>query len=256
MNYEELLNSLLPLEKKVKDALSQAQKQQKTVCKDGESGDIRALRKNIQALSDTLSSAAAAVEQLKAAADDFNTAAYFESGDFERQMLERCAGEGVNVKGESPVYEMFPYRVKIDIENQDIYVDKKKVQCVRPSCFVSMIKAGKAKLDRASFNPEAFASELADAYDLTLLKSGKKVAGDVYLLDLYKTMTPMSRSRKEYDLQSFAYDIARLYSSGVTETKTGRQFQMGPGRNNAKAVRILDRNGKESYQAVIRFYEE
>lgn len=177
MNYEELFNLLLPLEKKVKDTLAQAQKQQKTVCKDGENGDIRALKKDIQALSDTLSSTLAAAEQLKAAAEEFNTAEYFESGDFERQMLDICESEGVNVKGESPVYEMFPYRVKLDIENQDIYVDKKKVQCVRPSFFVTMIKTGKAKLDRASFNPETFASELADTYDLTLLKLGKKGCG-------------------------------------------------------------------------------
>lgn len=254
MDYEELLNEITPLEKKIKESLALAQKQQKTVCKDGENGDIRALRKDIQTLSDTLAATVSAIGQLQTAAEDFNIAEYFVSGEFERQMLDLCARENVNVKGESPVYEMFPYRVKIDIENQDIYVDKKKVQCVRPNGFVSTIKAGKAKLDKASFNPEAFASELADAYDLTLLKSGKKAASDLYLLDLYKTMTPMSRSRKEYDLQSFAYDIARLYSSGVTETKTGRQFQMGPGRNNSKAVRILDINGKESYQSVIRFY--
>ena len=76
MNYEELFNALLPLEKKVKDALAQAQKQQKTICKDSEGGDIRTLRKDIQALSDTLSSAVAAAEQLKATAEDFNTAEF------------------------------------------------------------------------------------------------------------------------------------------------------------------------------------
>ena len=30
----------------------------------------------------------------------------------------------------------------------------------------------------------------------------------------------MSRFRKEYDQQSFAFDLARLYTSGIEETKS------------------------------------
>ena len=45
-------------------------------------------------------------------------------------MLAACEEQGVDVRGEFPVYEMFPYRVKLDTENQDIYLDRKKVQCL------------------------------------------------------------------------------------------------------------------------------
>lgn len=64
----------------------------------------------------------------------------------------------------------------------------------------------------------------------------------------------MSRHRKYYDQQSFAFDVARLYSSDVEVTKNGRKFQFGPSRNNGKAIRILDKDGKEQFLATIRFY--
>lgn len=71
-------------------------------------------------------------------------------------------------------------------------------------------------------------------------------------------MVPMSRSKREYDEQSFAYDLARLYSlycEGHQETKDGRKFRFEPSRENGKALRILDQNGKERYLTTICFFE-
>ena len=149
---------------------------------------------------------------------------------------------------------MFPYRVKVDTENQDVYIDRKKVSCMRPLSLVNTIKAGQEKLNKASFNALSFATELAAAYDLVVLKSGKQAGADMYLQNIYKMMTPMSRARKEYDQQSFAFDIARLYAAEIEEIKDGRRFQFGPSRNNNKAIRILDQQGREQFLATIRFF--
>ncbi|HKM05487.1 MAG TPA: hypothetical protein VJ869_00735, partial [Sphaerochaeta sp.] len=68
-------------------------------------------------------------------------------------------------------------------------------------------------------------------------------------------MVPMSRFRKDYDLQSFAFDIARLYHEGSSvEIKGGRKIQWGTSRDGKKAIRILDRNGREEFLATIRFF--
>lgn len=169
-------------------------------------------------------------------------------------MLAICQEKGVDVRGEFPVYEMFPYRVKVDTENQDLYLDRKKVQCMRPQSFVDIVQKGQEKLNKASFNALTFVNELADAYDLALLKLKKNPESDVYLTGLYKFLAPMSRFRKDYDQQNFAFDLARLYISEIEETKSGRKFQFGPSRNNNKAIRILDKDGREQYLATIRFY--
>lgn len=143
------------------------------------------------------------------------------------QMLSYCEEHGVDVRGDFPVYEMFPYRVKIDAENQEIYLDRKKVPCVRPKSFVETVRKGQEKLNKASFSALTFAGELADAYDLAVLKLKKQPESDVYLTNLYKFLAPMGRFRRDYDQQSFAFDLTRLYMSDLEETRSGRHFQFG-----------------------------
>lgn len=255
MNYENLYITLQSQEKLIKDKLSALQKNFRSVSRESESGDIKSLIKDISAMEEIVSTLSSDVTALKEATSSFDTVSYFESGDFAQQILSFCEKENVNVRGDFPVYEMFPYRVKLDSENQDIYLDRKKIQCVRPKSFVELVKKGQDKLNKASFNAQTFVNELADAYDLAILKAKKQPGYDIYLTSLYKFLTPMSRSRREYDQQSFAFDLARLYASDVLETKNGRKFQFGPSRNQNKAIRILDANGQEQYLSTICFYE-
>ena len=255
MNYEELYGQLMPLEKKMKDAAAALQKLSKTIAQDTEKGDLKSLAKDLSQFAQILSDQSSIAAQAQETASGFDGRAYYESGDFAAQMLQACAEQGIDVKGEYPVYEMFPYRVRFDTENQDIYLDRKRMQCMRPANFVQTVKAGQERLTKAAFNPIAFAGELSEAYDTALFKYKKHKGTDIYLTNLYKCLVPMSRSRKEYDMQSFAFDLARLYISGADTTKNGRRFQFGTSRESSKAIRILDANGKEQYLATLCFYD-
>lgn len=255
MNYEELYDRLQSLEKSLKDKQAAALKQYKNAVKNTETGDVKSLSKNLEQLLSVLTEQENITQNLKQELENFDTKTYFESGDFAKQLLDACAEKEIDVKGEYPVYEMFPYKVKIDAENQDVYVDKKRIPCARPTELAKQIKTGQDKLNNASFNAQSFLNELADAYDLEIIKGKKVPATDLYLVDLYKLMVPMARSRKEYDLQSFAFDLARLHASDVEATKDGRFYQFGPGRKVNKKVRILDRDGRETFLFTIRFYE-
>ena len=255
MNYEELYSAMQPQEKALKDSLAGVQKLFKAISREMENGDIKSLTRDLNSIAEAAGTLTAVVADMKDAVSGFDTQAYFESGDFAEQMIGACKDAGVDVRGEFPVYEMFPYKVKLDTENQDIYLDRKKVQCVRPLKFVETVKKGQEKLNNASFRALSFVSELSDAYDLALMKWKKRPGADIYLSNLYKILTPMGRFRKDYDQQSFAFDLARLYASDVEETKSGRRFQFGPSRNNSKAIRILDQNGQERFLATICFYE-
>ncbi len=255
MNYEIFYADMQAPKKNVKDGLAALQKLFKAVEREAESGDIKSLTRDLGAMADAAATAAAAIAGLKEHVEGFDARAYFESGEFAEQMLEACQEKGVDVRGEFPVYEMFPYRVRLDAENQDIYMNRKKIQSVRPASFVDTVKAGQEKLNRVSFNALTFAEELAEAYDLALMKNNKRAGYDMYLLSLYKYMTPMSRFRKDYDQQSFAYDLARLHAAGLEKTKSGRSFQFGTSRKGEKGIRILDREGNERFLATICFYD-
>lgn len=254
MNYENLYQSLLPDEKSLKENLAALQKLFKAITRETESGDVKSLIRDLSAMGDASSALSDALARIKDSVDGFDAQAYFESGEFAEQMLAACQEKGVDVRGDFPVYEMFPYRVKLDTENQDLYLDRKKVQCMRPQSFVETVRSGQEKLNKASFNASTFVNELADAYDLAILKQKKPAESDIYLTSLYKLLAPMGRFRKDYDQQSFAFDVARLYTAGSVETKNGRKFQFGPSRDNTKAIRILDKEGNEQYLATIRFY--
>ena len=255
MNYEDFYQDLQPQQKNVKDGLASLQKLFKAVSRELEGGDVKNLAKDLAAMAQTVAAVSESVDAMKTAADGFDARGYFESGEYAEQMLAACAEKGVDVRGEFPVYEMFPYRVRLDAENQDVYMDRRKVQCMRPGSFVEIVRSGQEKLNKASFNAVAFASELADAYDLAVLKLDRQKQSDIYLTSLYKILAPMSRFRKDYDQQSFAFDLARLYISGIEETKNGRKFQFGPSRVGGKGIRILDMAGKEQFLATIRFFE-
>lgn len=255
MNYEELYQTLQGMEKELKDKAATASRLLKAMTRDTETGDLRALSKDIQALAGATAAQSDTLERIRASIDGFDCRSYMESGEYASQMLAFCGERGVDVRGDFPVYEMFPYRVKFDTENQDIYLDRKKIHCMRPASFVNTVKAGQERLTRAPFNAAAFAAELADAYDLAILKTGKNPESDLYLQSLYKFLAPMSRYRKDYDQQSYAFDLARLYANRSLELKDGRRFQFGPSRNSGKSLRILDSEGKEQFLATIRFYQ-
>ena len=256
MNYEELYNLLLQNQKNLTESIKAATRLGKTIGKDTEKGDLKDAARVLTLYRDTIAKQQEAVTALESALSGFDAKAYFENGDFSNQLLECCREKIIDVHGDFPVYEMFPYRIRIDAENQDIYMDRKKVACMRPVYFADLVLKGQTKLNRAFFNPSSFSEELASAYDLAALKFNKRKDGDILLGTVYRMMVPMSRSRKEYDKQSFAFDIARLYNcqDEIPAIKDGRRLQFGPSHNNGNAVRILDAEGKEQYLATVRFY--
>lgn len=254
MNYEELYCEYQVLEKEMKDRINAIQKLYKTIAKEMESGDLKSFRRDIALMEEAAAEEARILNDMKKLEAGFNSQEYFEDGEFVTQMLAACEELGVDVKGDFPIYEMFPYKIKIDAENQDIYLDRKKVQCMRPQSFAKQVKAGQDRLTRAPFNALAFASELADVYELAILKLKKQPEADIYLVNLYKYLAPMGRFRRDYDQQSYAFDLARLYASGIREIKDGRKLEFGPSRVASKAIRILDSTGREEHLATIRFY--
>ncbi len=257
MNYENLYQTLQPQEKNLKDSIASLQRLFKAIGKETENGDIKSLSRDLHSMAEAAASASSVLEELQATIDGFDTKAYFENGDFAEQMLAACREKEIDVRGDFPVYEMFPYRIRLDAENQDVYMDRKKVQCIRPQSLAGIIKTGQEKLNKATFNAQSFLNELAEAYDLAVLKLKKRPGTDVYLSSLYKFLAPMSRFRKDYDQQSFAYDLARLYNSDIEETKNGRRFQFGPSRNSSgKSFRILDNSGHEQFLSMICFYDK
>ena len=257
MNYEELYADLTPLEKELKDTVNSVVRLNKTVQKDTDGGDISDLRKTLLSMEEAASLLAERVAAVKDRVEAFDARNYFASGDFTKQLLSECENRQIDVRGEKGVYEMFPFKVRIygDEERaEEVYINRKKVASIRPAAVAGLIRTQQDKLYKAAFKAEAFMNELSDAYDTACLKSGARIGTSMALAKIYKVLTPMARARKEYDMQAFAFDLARLYEEGPESwmTRTGRRFDFGTSRDGKTGIRVLNRNGIESYISTIR----
>jgi len=259
LNYETFYQEIKQLEKAFQEKLTLAQKGFRNVVKDSENGDLRKLAKDLADVSEALNELAVLSDDLRDLSGEFDSGAYMENGDFAKQMVEYCQKFGVDVNGEAPTYEIFPFKVRIDAENQDLYVNRKKVHCVRPLHFVRKLKTDLEKYTKSGFNLNQFLNELATAYDTAIkVKSADaKVPRTEYnllLKDLYNYLAPTAKARRDYDMQNYAYDIARLYANRDARTKNGRGFELGSTRHPNKLIRILDQFGNEHHLSTVRFF--
>ena len=257
MNYEELYESLAPLEKELKDSVNLASRMFKALQKDRESGNLADIKKCLEQLESAAQAMSAQAGAFRKTTESFDTKAYFMNGDFARQFLSACHERDLDIKGEKGVYEVFPYKVRIlgDEERaEEVYIDRKKFASFRPGALADYLKTGRDKLLKANFNAEAFMKELAEAYDTTCKREDIRPGKTVTLTKIYKTLTPMARARKEYDMQAFAFDLARLYEMGSEAwvTRTGRSFYFGTSREGKNAIRVLSSGGVETYIATIK----
>ena len=256
MNYEQYYEEATVLAKEIKDKNATETKAVKKMIKCISDGDINALPKQFAAIKDNILDLVDNLNRLELITEEFDGQEYMSSGDFAKQMLDICNDLDVDVQGSFPVYEMFPCKVTINPDTQDVTVDRKRLSCLRPSKLINDIKSELDKLSKASFNVSNFAKELATAYDLAILKmSRKKLKAEnspVYLSDLYDLLTPMKRYKKEYTRHNFSYDLARLYNDDYNQLDDGRMLRFDSVRDNKKSIRILDKNGSEHFITTIR----
>jgi len=258
MDYEDFYQPFKLKEKSTKETLKRQQTSLQSITRNAEKGDLKGLAKDIATMEALISEQVGLLQEMREMAEDFDVRTYMENGDYSKQMLSCCENTGVNVTGEHPVYEVFPYKVKVDSDNQEININRKKLQCARPQYLAVNLKQRRDKLMKANFNAGAFLEELAAAYDTLAESKRKETTGsrdpDLLLRDLHKYMVPMQRFRREYDIQSFAFDISRLYASDIEFTKNRRQYSFGTASSPSQKIRILDKNGYEDFVGTIKFF--
>ncbi len=261
MVYEEFLEEFKTLDKNMKDTLAKLSSLQKKISKDVEAGDIKTAEKDTAALESMTEAYLTAKKEVVEKLSSFDYRDYFQSGTFTEEMLSSLRAKGLDVVGDYPNYEVFPTKIKLDAETQEVVLGKKKLPTMRPERVAVTTKALVDKLEGESFNALSFAQDLENAYTLLIAKENEKAGVRKFtfgayltLLDIYKLMVPLSKSRKEYDETAFAFDIARLYienEKGGFVTKSGRSVAFSTGRG--KGIRILDASGNEQLFSTISF---
>ena len=260
MDYEALLAEYTAAHEQLKACVAQQQKLLKRMEKSMGAGDLKNAGKDTTALDALARDAIPMISAIARIDENVDVEEYLGSGDFAAQLIDACRERGIDIIGEESSYEIFPFRLRIYASDEEVQINGKKATGVRPAAIAMKLEADRSKMLSANFNPDKFAAELAAAYDVAIVHTAKgktpKPDADVYLSTIYKYLAPMARFRKDYGLQSYAFDIARLYDAGDVSLSDGRRLQFGPSRNNSRAIRILDAYGKEYFLATVRFFNE
>ena len=262
MDYEVFYSEYAALSRQLKNNIADQQKILRRIDGYIEKGDFRGAKKELPGMIESAAKSAEGAADLNSRISSADMAGFLASGEFIAQLKTMCGRFGMTLKGDGSSYDLFPYRLKIDPHNADLLINGKKAEGLRPKFLASELAKARAKLFAIPFNPARFATELAAAYDVAVLAESrnkeKPIAcdADVFLLTLYKYLTPMGRFRRDYDARSYALDLARLYDFEPKETADGRRFQFGPSRDNNRAIRVLDAGGNEQFLATIRFFRE
>ena len=260
-NYEELYAVLQPLEKALKDSAAAVTKHQKAIQKNTDNGTLAEVKKSLEAASDAAKLLAERIEAVREEVDGFDTRAYFAEGDFTRQLLDACKEREIDVRGETGIYEMFPFKVRIvgDEEHDgEVWINRKKLPSYRPAFVADLIRTEQDKLYNARFNELSFMTELADAYETACLKSEARIGSTQSLDKIYKYLAPTARARKDYDKQAYAFDLARLYEKGTDAwvSKNGSRYYFGTSRDGKSGIRVLSSAGVESFINTLKLVNQ
>ena len=264
MDYESLYAEINEAEKKLNTAVADVKKHVSAMIKATDSGDLKALDKNISEAVRDIEAQSSRLQEVRDVLASFDRAAYIREGSFKDQILQECEKQHVDAKETGGnVLELFPNRLVINEEAQDVTVDKKRVSCLRHSWLVASIRKEQEKMGKASFNEQRFLDEVYAAYEAIIAletvkntKKNKVISRSVKLTDIYKKMAPTARAKKDYDMLNFAYDISRVYSLDEKRAKNGMRMEIDTARGVDKnAIRILDAYGNEYFLTTVKFIE-
>ena len=111
---------------------------------------------------------------------------------------------------------VFPSIVRVLPADRAVKINRKKVQAIRPSHVVKLLKAIQARKPKAT--SQAFLEVLHRAYRLL---AGNEYGKTVALAGVYDALTLLPGSTTTFDHTDFVRDLFLLDRSGVTKTKSG-----------------------------------
>lgn len=216
------------------------------------SGQLRALRQTLDGVV-RLADQAAAIARDARDGWTFDEQAHFATGAFTKEVLALAAEQHLDAFEAEDRVLSYPAIVSLSTSDATVVIDKRKDRRVRPSVLVRTLQALQAQPPK--FKPEAFLDALASAYDLVAATRGAQPGATVKLTDIYKVLTVLPSSARDYSRQELARDLYLLDQSGVTTTKDGRVLRLPASAltRGSGVLRTVTRSGQEKVYAGISF---
>jgi hypothetical protein len=179
----------------------------------------------------------------------------FEDGTFVRELLQYAEQRGVKITEQDGQVLCYPVIVRVDAARRAVTIDRKPYRDIRPSVLVAHLAALQAK--PPTVKPERFLEALYSAWEYARHRdsSGRSLANDVRVKDLWAVLTVAPGSDKEYTRQDFGRDLYVLERSDVRETKSGARvhFSRSTGTKETGAIVISGQGGDRVIYSSVGF---
>lgn len=238
-------------------------KQAKALERAAKSGDIAAVKRAQGRLNDALST----LRQEVASA----TSSWPFQDEEEKQYLNDqyvaelcCAAEemGLNIYERDRLLISHPSIVRVMPEKRAVRVDRKQISTIRPSYLAGLLLENQKKPRR--YQSSTFLEAIYSVYSEIVSEesSDRLVKGSrlvVPLDKIYKLLTSLPGSRREYDRSDFARDLYTLDDKGPKKTRRGAivSFPSSTGTRRSRGLfSFIGPDGRDVEYYGLRFTED
>lgn len=150
----------------------------------------------------------------------------------------------------------YPVLMSLDAGLKAARIDNKSETSLHPETLVAILKKEQNRDPKAK--PEQFIETLLKVYQLVVPGSGRSEGADIPLAQIYKALTILPGSNRDYTLLDFTRDLYFLDISGITETKKGYHMSLPAStvsREGKKSdiLPFVTRDGHEKQYSAIKF---
>ncbi len=153
---------------------------------------------------------------------------------YEDELMDVARSRGLQIHRHDDRLVSFPSLLKVLPEARAVQVDRARVTGLRPTHLVALLERNQSKKPR--FRPEQFLESLYGAYRLVVGPEG--VQGTT-LGNVYRALTLLPGSARDYDRTDFARDVFFLDRSGVTTTRTGARVSFPASTGTRGASQLI-----------------
>lgn len=214
-------------------------------------GQVRDLRRALDAATTTSAALGAAVEAARAAYM-LDETEHLASGSYARELLALAAERGVSMVEDDDRLLCYPSLLRVLPGDAALEIDRRRERRLRPSVVVAALAAAQERPPRFSAQP--FLDSLAGAYAL-LAEQGDSSAPVLRLDHLWGVLTLLPGAAREYTRPEFARDLYLLDQSGATRAKDGRvlRWHASSGTRGAGVLTTVARTGQQQRYWGVSF---
>lgn len=180
--------------------------------------------------------------------------------DLMGEVAELLKEQGLGVHRYGSGWSVSPVLLRLDTKSRSVKIDRTRLATLRPSLIAAAVVDAR---QRPTSRPEQFIETLYAAYraaigSISLSDQPTRLGASAPLSEIYKALTLLPETRREYSIESFTRDLYVLDRSGVAVTKDGlRMFfsSSTSSKGGGGVLTVLDDGGAPQNYFAVAFRE-